>query len=217
MNLVFLGPPGAGKGTQAKRVAEAKQLVHLATGDLLRAAIKDATPLGLEAKGYMDRGSLVPDELVLRIVDATLAALPVSQGVLFDGFPRTVAQAEGLAAMLAARGRKIDRVVFFDIHDAHLIRRATGRRTCAVCGRPYHLEFQPPRVAGRCDVDGGELVQRSDDSAETMTRRIGAYQGDTAKLLPYYESRGLLARIDAAAQIDDVARALAGLVRGGDG
>lgn len=211
-NLLFIGPPGAGKGTQAKLIADRLSLVHLATGDLLRDALKRETPLGLEAQGYMDAGNLVPDELVLSIVDAYLAEQAGERGVLFDGFPRTLVQAQGLDQRLEARGRQLDKVIYFELGDDPIVARIVGRRTCPGCGAPYHVEFNPPKAEGICDVCGTGLQQRPDDNEAKVRTRLGAYHADTAPLLDYYRGKGLLESLDASQPIEAVSAALDALV-----
>jgi adenylate kinase len=190
--IVFLGPPGAGKGTQAIDLAHRLAILHLSTGDLLRAAVARRTPLGLEAESFIKAGQLVPDDLVLRILKERLAQPDADAGFLLDGFPRTLPQAEALATISA-----IDRVVQFDIPDSALVERLTRRVTCPKCGTTYNTRTRPPAHPGVCDLDGTALVQRNDDREEAVRTRLRVYQDQTAPLVEYYESRGLLRAIDA--------------------
>jgi adenylate kinase len=190
--VVFLGAPGAGKGTQARGLAAEWGVPQVATGDMLREAVAAKTPLGVEAKRYMDSGALVPDEVVIGLVEERLARADARPGFVLDGFPRTAAQAQALDAMLKARGTALDRVVFLDVSREELLRRLTGRRVCRQCGSPFHIVSAPPRTAGRCDKCGGELYQRSDDSSEAVATRLDVYEKQTAPLLAYYRDRGLL-------------------------
>ncbi len=201
--IVFLGPPGAGKGTQAKALAGSLGVPHLSTGDLLRSAVRERSAVGQEAEGFMAAGRLVPDELVLRLVREALGAPAAHAGYLFDGFPRTRAQAEALESIAP-----VDRVVYFDIPEAPLVERLTQRRTCSTCGRSYNLSTQPPRVDGRCDVDGGPLVQRPDDAADAVRIRLDVYRRQTAPLLEFYRALGKLTTIDASGDIAAVGRRL---------
>lgn len=206
--VIFLGAPGAGKGTQARRLAAGTGVPQVATGDMLREAVAEGTPLGIEAKRYMDQGALVPDEVVIGLVDERLARTDAGGGYVLDGFPRTVAQAEALDALLRRRGQDLDRVVFFDVSRDELLRRLTGRRICRQCGAAFHLVSAPPRTPGRCDQCGGELYQREDDAEGTVARRLDVYQTQTAPLLEYYQRRGLLARVAGEGPVDRVAAAI---------
>ncbi len=190
--VVFLGPPGAGKGTQASRFAAEHGVPHLSTGDLLRAAVAARTPLGREADGYMQKGELVPDPLVLSILSERLAQPDARDGFLLDGFPRNVAQATRLESMT-----RLDAVLFFDLPPERLVDRLSGRRVCPTCQSVYHVTAAPPRIEGRCDVDGHDLVQRSDDRPDAIRMRLKVYAEQTAPLLEYYRARGLLRSIDA--------------------
>lgn len=213
IRVIFLGPPGAGKGTQASRLARAWGALHVATGDMLRDAVRDGTRLGLEAKRYMDRGSLVPDEVVIGLVDERLAGDDAGQGWVLDGFPRTVAQAEALDQLLRRRGVDVDRVIFFDVDRDELRRRLTGRRVCRRCGTAYHLVSSPPAVPGRCDRCGGELYQREDDAEEAVTHRLEVYATQTAPLLDYYRRRSVLTEVRGQGAVDDVTEAIRQAVR----
>jgi adenylate kinase len=203
--VIFLGAPGAGKGTQARRLAAEAGVPQVATGDMLREAVAEGTRLGLEAKRYMDSGALVPDEVVIGLVDERLARPDAAGGYVLDGFPRTVAQAEALDGLLTRRGQGLDRVIFFDVSRPELIRRLTGRRICRQCGAAFHLVSAPPSVAGRCDQCDGELYQREDDAEATVARRLDVYETQTAPLLDYYRRRGLLVRVAGEGAMEQVA------------
>lgn len=198
MNLILLGPPGSGKGTQAKMMVEKYGVPQISTGDMLREAVKNRSTMGLKAKAYMDSGSLVPDDVVVSIVEERITGPDCSKGFLLDGFPRTIAQADALQSMLSRRGLKIDLVLSIEVDDEELIKRLTGRRTCMTCGEPYHVIFNPPKVDGRCDRCGGELYQRDDDKEETIRNRISTYHRQTAPLIAYYSEKGLLRSIDGS-------------------
>jgi adenylate kinase len=204
MRVIFLGPPGAGKGTQARRAAARWEVPQIATGDVLREAVAAGTGLGGQAKRYMDAGELVPDAIIIGLAGEVLDRPAARKGFVLDGFPRTLAQAEALARLLEERGLALDRVVLFRIDDADLIARLTGRRVCRQCGRNYHLTFSPPARPGVCDACGGELYQRTDDEEATVRRRLAVYQRDTRPLVEYYRDRGLLAEIPAGAAVDAV-------------
>ena len=205
MNIILLGPPGAGKGTQASRLQEERGMVQLSTGDMLRAAVKDGTPVGLQAKAVMEAGELVSDEIVSGIIGEALDKLPAETGVIFDGYPRTAAQAESLDVILSGRGRKLDRVIELGVDEDALVERITGRFTCAKCGAGYHDTFKQPKVAGTCDQCGStEFKRRPDDNEETVRTRMAEYRAKTAPILPIYEARGLLQRVDGMADIDVV-------------
>ena len=206
--VVFLGAPGAGKGTQARRLAAGSGVPQIATGDMLREAVAEGTPLGREAKRYMDQGALVPDEVVIGLVDERLSRPDAGPGYVLDGFPRTVAQAEALDALLRRRGQDLDRVVFFEVSREELLRRLNGRRICRGCGTAFHLVSAPPKTEGRCDQCGGELYQREDDAESTVVRRLDVYQTQTAPLLDYYGKRGLLVRVAGEGPVDHVAAAI---------
>ena len=207
MRLILLGPPGAGKGTQAQRLVTTHGIVQLSTGDMLRAAVKAGTPVGTQVKHIMDRGELCPDELVVAIVADRIEEPDAKNGFILDGFPRTVAQAEALDAMLARKGKKIDEVIELKVDDAALIERISGRFTCAKCGTGYHDKFHRPKVEGTCDKCGShDFVRRPDDNAETVKARLVAYNKQTAPILPYYEKKGLLRSVDGMAEMKEVAR-----------
>ena len=190
MNIILLGPPGAGKGTQAQRLVARRAMVQLSTGDMLRAAVKAGTPVGLKAKAVMDAGELVSDEIVSGIIGEALDQLPPETGVIFDGYPRTAAQAESLDALLAERGRHLDHVVELEVDEEALVDRITGRFTCASCGEGYHDRYKQPSVEGVCDRCGGtEFKRRPDDNEETVRTRMAEYRAKTAPILPIYEAR----------------------------
>jgi adenylate kinase len=205
VNIILLGPPGAGKGTQAARLVREAGMVQLSTGDMLRAAVKAGTPTGLEAKAIMEAGDLVSDEIVNRLIDEELARLGPAQGVIFDGYPRTSGQAESLAALLAKHGRKLDHVIELDVDEEALVERICGRFTCAKCAEGYHDKFKLPRVTGICDVCGSqEFKRRPDDNEATVRNRMAEYRAKTAPILPFYEVQGLVKRIDGMAPIGEV-------------
>lgn len=208
MRLIFLGPPGAGKGTQARTLAAERGIPQIATGDMLREAVAGGTRLGIEAKSYMDRGALVPDEVVVGLVAERLAADDARSGFILDGFPRTVAQAEALGRFLKDRDLVLDRVIFFEVSEGELLRRLTGRRVCRRCGATYHLASSPSTSAGRCDRCGGGLYQREDDSEATVQRRLEVYAAQTAPLLDYYRSRGLLFSVAGEGSPETIGRAV---------
>lgn len=205
MNIILLGPPGAGKGTQARQLEEQYGLVQLSTGDMLRAAIKKGEPLGLEAKAIMDAGKLVPDHLMVGLIEERISQPDCAKGFILDGFPRTVPQAEALDVMLNAKNKSLDAVVELKVDEDKLVERVSGRFTCASCGEGYHDTFKPTKVSGVCDTCGeGNFTRRSDDNAETMKSRLAAYRDQTAPILPYYEAKGVLKSIDGMAPMDDV-------------
>lgn len=209
MRLVLVGPPGAGKGTQAQFIAEHAAIPKISTGDIFRANVSRGTPLGLQAKAYMDRGDLVPDDVTIEMVKMRLREPDAADGFLLDGFPRTVPQAEVLDDVLRESGTKVDVVLELVVDDDEVIRRLSGRRTCRGCNHIWHVDFDPPAVPGVCDIDGGELYQRDDDKAETIANRLAVYAASTAPLVSYYASRGVLIGIDATGPVDDVtARAI---------
>lgn len=208
MNLILIGPPGAGKGTQAKKLVDSLGLPQFSTGDMLRAAIKAGSAMGVHAKRYMDAGGLVPDEVVIGIIAEALDQPEAERGFILDGFPRTVAQADALGEMLRAKSRALDRVVMLEVPLKLLLARITGRRSCSRDGSVYHVEAAPPKIAGRCDACGGELVQRSDDREEAIRPRLDSYQRWTAPVADYYEKRGLLRRIDGVGDVSAVSARL---------
>ena len=204
MRIILLGAPGAGKGTQAATLHEQLNAPHIATGDLFRAALSQGTPLGLEAKGYMDRGELVPDDVTVRMLLERISQPDAADGYILDGFPRSQAQAEALDEALTNRGENIDKVLLVDVSEDELVRRLSGRWICRACQTPYHAVNNPPKAEGTCDVEGGELYQRDDDKPETVRNRLGVYQDQTAPLIDYYTAQDILTRIDGEQDIDDV-------------
>ncbi len=201
MNLVFLGPPGAGKGTQAKRLAREMGLKHISTGDILREAVKNQTPLGKKAKEFMDRGELVPDELIVALIEEVM---PPGGGVILDGFPRTIAQAEALDKMLSKKGMKVDKVLLFEVSDDVVVERLSGRRVCPSCGAVYHIKFNPPKEDQICDRCGTKLIQREDDKEEVIRNRLDVYRKQTEPLIEYYKDKGILIKLDASKDIQEV-------------
>lgn len=209
MDIILLGPPGAGKGTQAQRLVQQRGMRQLSTGDMLRAAVRAGTPVGLKAKSVMERGELVSDEIVSELIDAELTEMGEGTGAIFDGYPRTAAQAASLDEILARHGRRLDHVIELGVDEDALVDRITGRFTCANCGAGYHDTFKQPVVAGVCDACGStEFKRRPDDNEETVRTRMAEYRAKTAPILPIYEERGIVDRIDGMAGIDDVARAI---------
>lgn len=204
MRLILLGPPGAGKGTQASGIINKYNIPHISTGDIFRKNIKEGTPLGKKAKEYMDQGLLVPDELTVNLVKDRLTQDDCKEGFLLDGFPRTVAQAEALDVELNNLGWSLDKVINIVVPKDALVERAVGRRICKDCGATYHIKFNPPTIPGKCDVCGGELYQRDDDNEETVSKRIEVYQDQTSPLINYYEDKKILANIDGQQDIDKV-------------
>jgi adenylate kinase len=215
MKLILLGPPGAGKGTQAKLLTEHFGIPQIATGDILRAALQAGTPLGLQAKSYMDAGALVPDEVVIGIVRERLQQADCRPGFILDGFPRTAAQADALQVTLSELDRQLDRVVSLTVDADALVERLTGRRTCRGCGRGYHVRFDPPRDARCCDACGGELFQRDDDREETIRKRLAVYAQQTAPLIDYYRSAALLTELDGMLPIPVVQEQVLAALRTG--
>ncbi len=207
--IVLMGPPGAGKGTQAKRLSARQEIPQLATGDMLRAARAAGTPLGQKVAAVMDAGKLVSDDIVIELIEERLADPSTKQGAIFDGFPRTVAQARSLDDMLARHGKKIDHAVMVDVPDAEVVRRNSGRRMCPTCQRTYHIESAPPKKDEVCDVEGTKLVQRPDDAPDKIRARLEAYHRDTAPVIDYYEKKGLLRRVDGVGELDAVTGRLA--------
>jgi len=210
--LVFLGPPGAGKGTQAKLLSQRMGFLHLSTGDLLREAVKNQTLLGKKAKEYMDRGELVPDELIVQLIEETM---PKDGNIILDGFPRTVNQALALEEMLKGKGEKISKVLFFDVPDEVIIDRLSGRRVCSKCGAVYHVKYNPPKVEGVCDLCGGSLVQRDDDKEEVVKKRLEVYRKQTQPLVEFYQERGIIYKLDAGKGVEELFEEVKGLVRDG--
>ncbi len=212
MNLILLGPPGAGKGTQAAKIIEKYNIPHISTGDIFRENIKNGTELGKKAQEYMNKGQLVPDELVVEIATDRLNKDDCKDGFLLDGFPRTVFQAEELDKFLAAKGSGIDHVLDIDVEREELMIRLTGRRVCGKCGASYHVVNIPPKKEGICDVCGAELIQRKDDNEETAANRIKVYNNETKPLIAYYEKAGNISHIDGAAGLENVFNMIVGIL-----
>ncbi|MCL5026609.1 MAG: adenylate kinase [Chloroflexi bacterium] len=214
MYLVILGAPGAGKGTQASRLAKEMGLVHIASGNLLREAARSDSPLGLQVRPYVEKGALVPDDIIIALIKDKLGNLDQARGVVFDGFPRTREQAQALGAALSSMGKAIDRVLYIKVSEAELVRRSAGRLACLACEATYHVQDNPPRVPGRCDQCGGELYQRPDDKEERFRRRLRIYEERTAPLIDYYKQAGLLVEItNGEEEIDKVYEELMAAVR----
>ncbi|SEU30932.1 adenylate kinase [Paenibacillus sp. NFR01] len=214
MNILFMGPPGAGKGTQAAEIVKEMGIPHISTGDAFRLAISQNTPIGLKAKSYMDQGLLVPDDVTIGIVEERLQQSDCEKGFLLDGFPRTLSQAEALDEILSRRNASLDHVINLNVDRGLLMARLTGRRICKVCGRSYHLIFNPPKQEGICDVDGGELYQRPDDNEESVGKRLDEYDNKTAPLLAFYDNKGLLRQVNGENEINAVTSEIVSLLRG---
>jgi adenylate kinase len=215
VNIILLGPPGAGKGTQAQRLEQTRGMVQMSTGDMLRAAVKAGTPVGLKAKAVMEAGELVSDAIVSALIGERLDETR-DKGAIFDGFPRTGHQAEALEILLGERGRKLDHVIELEVDEDALVERITGRFSCANCGAGYHDKFKLPKVEGTCDVCGAhEFKRRPDDNEQTVRTRMAEYRAKTAPILPYYEERGLVSRVDGMAAVDEVARQIDAILDGG--
>lgn len=213
MNLIFLGPLGAGKGTQARLLQEREGIPQISTGDMLRAAMVAETPLGQKAKTYVDRGELVPDDVMIGLIAERLAQPDALRGFVLDGFPRTLPQAKALDEVLAESARTLDAVFYFRISDETVVRRLGGRWVCRQNGHIYHLEYRPPRVASKCDVDGSDLFQRPDDRAETVRHRLEVYHRETEPVVEFYRARGVLATINAEAEVEQIYQTLLGAIR----
>ena len=213
MNLILLGPPGAGKGTQAKRLAQTHGLVQLATGDMVRAAIASGSELGRRIKAIYDAGQLVPDDIIIQMIAERIGQPDSARGFILDGFPRTVPQAEALDAMLAERGQALDHVILIEVDEAALVDRIAGRFTCQGCGASYHERYRRPQAEGVCDVCGGtDLVHRADDRPEAVKTRFEVYRRQTEPILPYYRARGILRTVNGMADIDEVTRQIEALL-----
>jgi adenylate kinase len=208
LNLILLGPPGSGKGTQGERLQEDLRLPYYATGDILRAAVRDETDLGKEAKEYMDRGDLVPDEVIIGVIADRIADHEAADGFILDGFPRTTAQAEALEAKMNELGRELTAALLIDVPDEEVIRRLGGRRTCKEGGHVYHVEFDPPKKEGVCDVDGSELIVRDDDKPDVIGHRLEQYHSKTEPLISYYEEKGKLRKVDGTLASEEVGEAI---------
>ena len=206
MNIILMGLPGAGKGTQASEIVKKFPIPHISTGDMFRKAIKDETDLGKEAKSYMDRGELVPDEVTVGIVKERISEDDAKKGFLLDGFPRTIDQAESLSQIMSELDREIDAVINIEVPEEELMNRLTGRRICEKCGTTYHLVFNPPKVEGICDIDGGKLYQREDDNPETVSNRLSVNVKQSKPILEYYNNKGVLKNIDGSKDIDEVTK-----------
>jgi adenylate kinase len=204
LNLILLGPPGSGKGTQGERLQTDFRLPYYATGDILRAAVRDGSKLGREAKEYMDRGDLVPDEVIIAMISDRIESPEAADGFILDGFPRTSAQAEALDAEMDQLGKRLTAAILIEVSDEEVVRRLSGRRTCAKEGHIFHVEFDPPREEGVCDVCGGKLTVRDDDKPEVVRHRLGQYHDKTEPLIAYYEDKGILRRVDGQLAPDDV-------------
>lgn len=213
-NLILLGPPGAGKGTQAKVLTERFGIPQISTGDILRVAVKNQTSFGVRAKAFMDQGALVPDDLVIDIIRERLSMADSAHGFILDGFPRTVAQADVLSKMLSDNAKAIDHVISITVDNDELIQRVIGRLTCKGCGRGYHLKFDPPAAEGKCNVCGADLYQRDDDKEETMRARLAAYASQTAPLIEYYTKLGLVRPVDGLGAIQEISNTLIRVVEG---
>ena len=212
MNVVLLGAPGAGKGTQAALVTGALGVVHVASGDLFRSALKEKTELGLLAKSYMEKGELVPDEVTINMVVERIRRDDCANGVLFDGFPRTLSQAQALDERMKGEGRQIDKTVYIEVPEEELVKRLSGRWICRECQVPYHEINSPPKVAGKCDACGGELYQRADDKEETVRERLKVFLSETLPIVEYYERQGKLVSVDGNRAVDQVAADIAGFL-----
>lgn len=208
MNIILIGPPGAGKGTQAKRMIKRLSIPQISTGDMFRAAMQAGTPMGRKAKEYMDKGSLIPDDVVIGVVDERLKKDDCKQGYVLDGFPRTLEQAKALDGLLAMAGSKLDHVVVIAVPDDYLVQRLTGRRTCKGCGYMHHIKFDKPKKEGICDKCGGELYLRDDDKEETIRQRLTTYHQQTSPLIEYYSAKGIVRTIDGTGAMNKVENAI---------
>lgn len=213
MKMILLGPPGCGKGTQAKILINTYRISQISTGDILREALKKGSPLGLEAKTYMDKGLLVPDHLVIKIIEERLQQADCKSGFILDGFPRTVAQAEALDTTLSKMGLDLKNVFSIEVDEEELIKRLTGRRICRQCGESYHVNFNPPRKEGICDTCQGELYQRDDDKEETIRNRLKVYQAQTAPVINFYKTKGILHSIDGIGSIEEISERIINIIK----
>lgn len=204
MNIILIGPPGAGKGTQAQRMIDRLGVPQISTGDMFRAAVKDGSPMGKKAKEYMDKGALVPDEVVIGVVKERFQKPDCKKGFILDGFPRTLEQARALDGLLSELGTKLDHVVVIEVPDDNLVGRLTGRRTCRGCNYMHHIKFDPPKKEGVCDKCGSELYQRDDDKEATIRERLATYHGQTSPLIEYYGKKGIVRKIDGTQSMTDV-------------
>lgn len=214
MRLIFIGPPGSGKGTQAKKLAEKRRIPHISTGDILREAVKAGTPVGKKAKAIMDAGGLVPDDVMIGIIEERFARGDCREGFILDGFPRTAPQAEALEKLTGRLNLPVQAAVLIDCRDELVVERITGRRSCEQCGTPYHVKFLPPKKGGVCDKDGGKLVQREDDTEPKVRARLEKYHRETEAIIPFYEERGLTRRVNGEAPPEDVFAAIERVVNG---
>ncbi len=212
LNLILLGPPGSGKGTQGEKLQEDLRLPYYATGDILRSAVKEGTELGQKAKEYMEAGDLVPDELIIAVIAERIKQAEASDGFILDGFPRTVPQAEALSEKIGELGREMSAALMIDVDDEEVVRRLSGRRTCEEGGHVFHLEFNPPKEEGVCDIDGSKLMIRDDDKPEVIEKRLATYHSKTKPLVEWYDDHNILQRVDGAAPPEDVAEHIRGLL-----
>lgn len=213
MKIIMLGAPGAGKGTQAVRIAKEYNIPHISTGDIFRANIKNGTELGLKAKSYMDKGQLVPDEVTIGMLLSRIAEEDCREGYVLDGFPRTIAQAESLKASLEEKGQKIDYAINIDVPDSAIVERMSGRRSCPKCGASFHVKFNPPKAEGKCDLCGEALIQRDDDRPETVAKRLEVYHEQTKPLVDYYDRERILKTVDGTKTTDEVFAAIAEVLK----
>lgn len=212
MKIILLGPPGAGKGTQAKSISNKYSIPHISTGDIFRKNISDQTPLGIEAKKYIDKGHLVPDKLTIDIIKDRLDEEDCNNGFLLDGYPRTVNQAEALEIMLNERGEKLDTALLIKVPKDFIIDRMTGRRVCTTCGASYHMKYNPTKITGKCDICGSVVIQREDDTEETVRERLDIYDAQTQPLINYYTKKSLLSQVDGTQAINDVFKNICGIL-----
>ncbi len=208
MRILLIGAPGAGKGTQAKMLADRRKLPHIATGDMLREAIREGTPLGLKTKSFVESGQLVPDDVIIGLMEERLAKGDAQEGFILDGFPRTLPQAEALGALLGRIGKPIEKVILLECPEEAVVERITGRRSCPSSGRPYHVRYKPPVKEGVCDEDGTALVQRKDDTEEKVRGRMEKYRAETEAVIPFYERLGIVHRVDASRNPERIAQAV---------